>query len=54
MAKLDIIIPVYNEGQNIINLIKNIENEVIYDFQILICYDNESDTTLNFLKKKIL
>ena len=52
MAKLDIIIPVYNEGQNIINLIKNIENEVIYDFQILICYDNESDTTLNFLKKK--
>ena len=50
MAKLDIIIPVYNEGQNIINLIKNIENEVIYDFQILICYDNESDKTLNYLK----
>ena len=50
MIKLDIIIPVYNEGQNIISLIKKIENEVICDFQILICYDNESDTTLNFLK----
>ena len=50
MKKLDIIIPVYNEGQNIINLIKNIENEVTCDFQILICYDNESDTTLGFLK----
>ena len=51
MVKLDIIIPVYNEGQNIIKLIKNIENEVICDFQILICYDSESDTTLDFLKK---
>ena len=51
MIKLDIIIPVYNEGQNIIDLIKNLEKEVACNFQILICYDNESDTTLNFLKK---
>ena len=50
MVKLDIIIPIYNEGKNIINLIKKMEDEVTCDFQILICYDSESDTTLNFLK----
>ena len=51
MVKLDIVIPVYNEGQNIINLITNLEKEVVCDFQILICYDRETDTTLSFLKK---
>ena len=51
MIKLDIIIPVYNEGQNIINLVKNLESEIACDFQILICYDDESDNTLNFLRK---
>ena len=51
MVKLDIIIPVYNEGENIINLIKNLEKEIVCNFQILICYDSETDTTLSFLKK---
>jgi dolichol-phosphate mannosyltransferase len=51
MTKLDIIIPVYNEGQNIIDLVRNLESEVTCDFQILVCYDDESDSTLNFLKK---
>ena len=51
MVKLDIIIPVYNEGQNIIDLVKNLESEITCNFRILICYDDESDNTLNFLKK---
>ena len=50
--KLDIIIPVYNEGENIVTIIKKIANEVSYNFRILICYDDEKDTTLNFLKSK--
>ena len=50
MAKLDIIIPVYNEDENIIKLLKLIDNEVTCDFRILICYDSESDKTLNYLK----
>ena len=60
MPKLDIIIPVYNEGENIVSLLKAFENDVKHDFRILICYDNESDLTLKYLKggkiinKKIL
>jgi len=50
MAKLDIIIPVYNEDENIVKLLKLLDTEVICDFRVLICYDNESDKTLNHLK----
>ena len=52
MVKLDIIIPVYNEDENIIKLLKLLEKEVICDFRVLICYDSESDKTLNYLKNK--
>ena len=48
--KLDIIIPVYNEDQNFIRLLKALENEVICNFRILICYDSESDKTLKYVK----
>ena len=50
--KLDIIIPVYNEDENIVKLIKEFEKKIFCDFRILICYDNESDNTLNYLKNK--
>ena len=50
MNKLDIIIPVYNEDENIIKLLKLLEKEVICDFRVLICYDSESDKTLKYLK----
>ena len=50
--KLDIIIPVYNEDENIIKLIKKMETEIISNFRILICYDSESDRTLSHLKDK--
>ena len=50
MTKLDIIIPVYNEDENIVKLLKLIESKVSCDFRILICYDSESDKTLKFLK----
>ena len=50
MIKLDIIIPVYNEGENIVRLLKALKNEVVCNFRVLICYDNESDNTLKYLK----
>ena len=49
--KLDIIIPVYNEDENIVRLLKAIEDEVSCNFRVLICYDSETDKTLEFLKK---
>lgn len=50
--KLDIIIPVYNEKENIVNLLKKLEEKIICDFRILICYDEESDKTLGYIKDK--
>ena len=48
--KLDIIIPVYNEGDNILNVMKSLENNVKTPFKVLICYDNDDDNTLTALK----
>ena len=50
MMKLDIIIPVYNEDENIVRLLKVLEDEIVCNFRVLICYDSESDKTLKYLK----
>ena len=50
MNKLDIIIPVYNEDKNIISLLQKLEKEIVCNFRILICYDSETDKTLECLK----
>ena len=50
MNKLDIIIPVYNEDDNIIRLLKALENEILCNFRILICYDSDNDKTLKIIK----
>ncbi len=48
--KLDIIIPVYNEDKNIVQLLRKLEKEINCNFRILICYDNDNDTTLKHVK----
>ena len=48
--KLDIIIPVYNEDENIVRLLKSLEDEIVCNFRVLICYDSESDKTLKYVK----
>ena len=50
MMKLDIIIPVYNEDENITRLLKALEDEVACNFRVLICYDSETDKTLEHFK----
>ena len=52
--KLDIIIPVYNEGELIINTLKCIKNNFRYSYNLLICYDNEDDNTLEAINKSSL
>ena len=52
MMKLDIIIPVYNEDENIVRLLKALEDEIVSNFRVLICYDSESDKTLKYVKNK--
>ena len=50
MTKLDIIIPVYNEDENIVKLLKLLDDELTCNFRVLICYDSEFDKTLKYLK----
>lgn len=50
MHKLDIIIPVYNEGQNIASVLYSLKNNVVADFRVLICYDENTDNTLPVVK----
>lgn len=43
---LDIIIPVYNEGPNIVPTLRALARDVKTPNRILICYDHEDDNTL--------
>lgn len=48
---IDIVIPVFNEGENILRLLNAFEKEIRSNVRVLICYDHENDTTLQTLKK---
>lgn len=48
---IDVVIPVFNEGENILRLLNTFEMEVKSNVRVLICYDHEDDTTLNSLKE---
>jgi UDP-N-acetyl-D-mannosaminuronic acid dehydrogenase len=43
---LDIVIPVYNEGANILHVLSALEAEVQTPARVLICYDSPDDDTL--------
>jgi glycosyltransferase involved in cell wall biosynthesis len=49
--ELDILIPVFNESENIVETLKNILSSVECNYRILICYDYNEDPTLNIVKK---
>ena len=49
--ELDILIPVFNEGETIVKTIKNILSVVKCNCKILICYDYDEDSTLGVIKE---
>jgi glycosyltransferase involved in cell wall biosynthesis len=49
-TELDIVIPVYNEGANIIGVLDSLRRHVKTPFRILICYDHDHDDTLVALR----
>lgn len=51
MNELDIIIPVYNEGENIVPVLDSLKQHVKTPIRVLICYDNEEDNTLPVIKE---
>jgi dolichol-phosphate mannosyltransferase len=50
MKKLDIVIPVYNEGANILFVLESLRRKIKTPFRVLICYDFEEDCTLEAIK----
>ncbi|HLW23014.1 MAG TPA: glycosyltransferase family 2 protein [Steroidobacteraceae bacterium] len=44
---LDIVIPVYNEGSNILKVLKALDAAVQTPARVLICYDRDDDDTLS-------
>lgn len=46
---IDVVIPVYNEGENIVRLLEAFEHEVKTPIRILVCYDHDEDNTLSAL-----
>jgi glycosyltransferase involved in cell wall biosynthesis len=46
VARLDIVIPVYNEGRNILAALGVLARSVKTPARVLICYDSEDDDTL--------
>ena len=45
---LEIVIPIYNEGKNILKLFELFETSVKTKFRILLCYDLDSDDIFSF------
>ena len=43
---VDVIIPVYNEGENIVSTLDSLRQSLQYRTRVLICYDREDDNTL--------
>jgi dolichol-phosphate mannosyltransferase len=45
-ARLDILIPVFNEGDNILPVLEAFRTKIETPFRVLICYDRDDDNTL--------
>jgi len=47
---IDIIIPAYFEGENIVEVLNSLERYIKNHFRVLICYDHDDDDTLTAIK----
>ena len=47
---IDIVVPVFNEGENIKRMLEAFDQQVITPIRVLICYDMDEDTTLPAIK----
>jgi dolichol-phosphate mannosyltransferase len=45
---LEIIIPIFNEGKQVINLLKLFDEKIKTKFRILLCYDSEKDDIFDY------
>ena len=50
-GNFDLIIPIYNEGQNLVDLFYHLKKSIKSQYRILLCYDENSDDVFNYLEK---
>ncbi len=51
LVRVDILIPVYREGESFLPILGMIERDVRVPYRVLICYDDESDPTLEAIRR---
>ena len=51
MSALSIIVPVYNEKDNINNFVNTLENNITTKHELIIVYDKKNDNTISNVKK---
>jgi len=47
-APLDIVIPIYNEGEKVIKLLEKFQNIIKTKFRVLLCYDDQNDDIFDY------
>jgi glycosyltransferase involved in cell wall biosynthesis len=50
MTDLDIVIPVYNEGKNILAVLESFQKSIKCSIRVLICFDHDHDDTLEAVR----
>jgi len=48
---LDIIIPIYNEGDKVIKLLNQFKSLIKTNYRVLLCYDHSNDNIFNYEKR---
>ena len=48
---IDLVIPIYNEGESILKLFEKFQSNIKTPFRVLLCYDNDNDDIFNFQNK---
>lgn len=49
---LDIVIPVYNEGEAFLRVLDAFQKNIQTPYRVIVCYDNDDDTTLKAILKR--
>ena len=47
-VSLEIVIPIYNEGEKVIKLLEKFQNIIKTKFRVLLCYDDENDNIFHY------
>ena len=46
---LEIVIPIYNEGEKVIKLLNEFAKQINTEIRVLLCYDLDNDNVFNYI-----